>query len=821
MNLIQTGLFLTVALSMPRCARTQEILYVDQNAESPVPDGSSWCRAYPRVSDALTAVTPGSTTTIRVAGGSYLPDPGALADPRDATFQLVSGVTIEGSYAGCGAPRPDERDAIGHPTILSGDLHGDDLSTGNKDDNVYHVLTADHLEEPIVLDGLTITAGNASDLSGRAFGGGIYIEGGVTTLRNCRFAGNAGDAGGAVANIMGSTTATNCTFSGNAAANDGGAAFNDLSVLTLLNCTLVGNTARTGAGIRNYTGVMLELSNCILWGNVASGSTSEAAQIENTASSTTVDYSCIQDWTGTFGGIGNTGADPLFVDADGEDDLYGTVDDNLRLREESPCVDVGTPQGAPSTDLDGFARPCGDGVDMGAYENGECREPGPAPLDRSLAVAWNDAAGGSGMLRAMRTRPPWDFTSPSLPIGRDSILRFAGEKIYAVSPVDDTITVVVSDTWMIERTHSLQEGSQPLDIAVVSPETAYVTRRMATHLLRLDLLTGASEEVVDLGVFADADGIPDLGTMAVHEGRLFVQVRRRNLSGPGQFAPPAYLAVIDVASGEIVDVDPATPGVQAIQLAGTAPKLKMQIVPPARRLFVNASGQLFDQGGIEVIDLDILQSLGLAVRESDGRTGADLGGFVLTDPERGFLVYTTDLVLSSHLESFTVTGGADPEPAFHTVVDYLAPTLEYNEQDDTIFFPSSGSGGNGVDVFDAGTGRRLTPGVTPTNGPPTDLLLLGNATPEFVRGDADASGDTDLSDSVSILNHLFLGEGEPQCLDAADTDDTGVVDITDAVYLLQFLFLGGPSPEDPFGACGVDRTIDTLTCESFQPCEEA
>lgn len=820
MNPIQTTLLLTMAL-MPSAARTQEILYVDQNAKSPAPDGSSWCRAYPRISDALTAVTPGSTTTIRVAEGRYLPDSNGLADPRDATFQLLSGVTIEGSYAGCGAPHPDERDLVGHPTILSGDLHGDDVSTGNKDDNVYHVLTADHLEEPIVLDGLTIAAGNANGLSERAFGGGIYIEGGVTTLRNCRFPGNAAEAGGAVANIMGSTTATNCAFSGNAAANDGGAFFNDLSTLTLFNCTLVANTARTGGGIRNYTGVMLELTNCILWGNVASGSTSEAAQIENTASSTTVDYSCIQEWSGAFGGIGNTGTDPLFVDADGEDDVYGTVDDNPRLREESPCIDVGTPQGAPSADLDGYARPCGDGVDMGAYENGECREPQPVPFSHSLAVAWNDADSGSGMLRAMRTRPPWDFTSPSLPIGRHSVLRFAGERIYAVSQVDDTITVIVPDTWSIERTYALEDDSQPLDIAVVSAEAAYVTRRLATHLLRLDLLTGASQEFVDLGVFADADGIPDLGTMAVHEGRLFVQIRRLNLSEPGHFEPPAYLAVVDVASGEIVDVDPATAGIQAIQLAGTAPKLKMQIAPQARRLFVNASGQLFDRGGIEVIDLDILQSLGLAVRESDGRTGADLGGFVLASPERGFLVYTTDLVLSSHLESFTVTGGADPEPAIHTVVDYLAPTLEFNEQDDTIFFPSSGSGGDGVDVFDAGTGRRLTTEVTSTNGPPTDLLLLRNATQKFVRGDTDASGDIDLSDSLSILEHLFLGEHEPQCLDAADPDDSGNVDISDVIYLLQFLFLGGPSPADPFGACGIDPTMDTLTCESFDPCDGA
>jgi 7,8-dihydropterin-6-yl-methyl-4-(beta-D-ribofuranosyl)aminobenzene 5'-phosphate synthase len=42
------------------------------------------------------------------------------------------------------------------------------------------------------------------------------------------------------------------------------------------------------------------------------------------------------------------------------------------LESGSPCVDTGTAGGAPTTDIEGFARPCGNGVDMGAYERGQC-----------------------------------------------------------------------------------------------------------------------------------------------------------------------------------------------------------------------------------------------------------------------------------------------------------------------------------------------------------------------------------------------------------------------------------------------------------------
>jgi len=93
--------------------------------------------------------------------------------------------------------------------------------------------------------------------------------------------------------------------------------------------------------------------------------------------------------------------------------------------------------------------------------------------------------------------------------------------------------------------------------------------------------------------------------------------------------------------------------------------------------------------------------------------------------------------------------------------------------------------------------------------------------PIFRRGDADQNGMLQLTDAINILGFLFLGNAEPECLDAADIDDNSLVQLTDAIFGLNFLFTGGAEPVAPGPhECGEDGTPDDgLGCESYSACD--
>ena len=94
----------------------------------------------------------------------------------------------------------------------------------------------------------------------------------------------------------------------------------------------------------------------------------------------------------------------------------------------------------------------------------------------------------------------------------------------------------------------------------------------------------------------------------------------------------------------------------------------------------------------------------------------------MVTPERGYLVYTTDLTVSSHLNEFTLADGPAPLAVF-TTVDFLAPALIFDAVGGRMFFANSRSFEPGVRVFDA-NGQQLTANPVATGGQPSDLALI-------------------------------------------------------------------------------------------------
>ena len=267
------------------------------------------------------------------------------------------------------------------------------------------------------------------------FGGGMCNDHESSpTLTDCTFIGNSADQGAGMRNFGEcSPTLTNCTFIGNHAFSRGGGLCNrEASNPTLTNCRIINNTAGgvvwgSGGGMYNRSSCNPMLINCIITLNTAKGGGSEGGGICNynyrpNSSLTLINctfarniassgnalacdskdrsfptilrvINCIiwdsgnQIWNddgspieitysdvqGGWPGQGNINTNPLFVDADGADNIFGTEDDDLRLLPDSPCIDAGDNTAVPvsaAIDLDGNPRIINGTVDMGAYEGG-------------------------------------------------------------------------------------------------------------------------------------------------------------------------------------------------------------------------------------------------------------------------------------------------------------------------------------------------------------------------------------------------------------------------------------------------------------------
>lgn len=222
-------------------------------------DGLSWTNAFTNIQDALAVIPAGGE--IWIAKGVYTPGLSV-----DDTFQLLDEVGLYGGFAATENVLP-QRDWVDNLTVLSGDISGDDITDPNGvvtdtvnliGDNSCHVITAIGIDDSAVLDGFTVSGGQAGVhlypcpvMSGA----GMYNDSSSPIVKNVNFAGNAGGtAGGGMANENGSDPLlNNVAFFGNSASTNGGAMWNHQSSPMLINVDFTGNdTSYHGGGISNY-----------------------------------------------------------------------------------------------------------------------------------------------------------------------------------------------------------------------------------------------------------------------------------------------------------------------------------------------------------------------------------------------------------------------------------------------------------------------------------------------------------------------------------------------------------------------------------------
>jgi hypothetical protein len=418
-------------------------LFVDSSLASGLSDGTTWANAFrgaDALQDALAAAVAGDD--IFVKQGTYKPTSGAV---RSVSFQLKSQVSLYGGFLG-GEASPAERPPAGSaPSMLSGDLAGDDAS-GLVNDNSYHVINASGSGATAVLDGFVVSGGNANGSGNNNKGGGILcISGSSPTVRQCLFAGNRCTFGGGAGYINNSAPSfTDCSFESNSGGSFGGAfdiatagavrfdrcffsgnsaaragaleifSSNGPQVVNcvfvdnlatggsgggglwigsggntkVLNCTIVGNrsTSQTVGGLRVQSAAAVTVVNCILWDNEGPGG---AQNPNNQIGGTSQATYCVVE--GGISGTGNSAADPQFTSP-----LAG----DFSLASGSAAIDAGQNSAVPAgitLDYSGAPRFVDDGstvdtgsgsaplVDIGAFE--------ATGLQTILAYCFGDGSG--------------------------------------------------------------------------------------------------------------------------------------------------------------------------------------------------------------------------------------------------------------------------------------------------------------------------------------------------------------------------------------------------------------------------------------------
>jgi predicted outer membrane repeat protein len=297
------------------------------------------------------------------------------------------------------------------------------------------------------IDGFTIKNGNAT------FGGAICLDNAAATIKNCVFDSNqTTGSGGAIYCKTQAALISNCAFSWNVSGGKGGAAYFDGSAGSLVkNCEFTGNEANNGGalgangssisvescrfiinlahtegGAGYASGTAITFTNILLLNNYANVNFSDLRTVDSSGSVTmkqmTIAYgtasggvSCkfecpatlinniVQGtivWTQTMTANNNCTTTDLSSCGNGNITAYPQITTDGYLEAGSPCIDAGLANGAPAADLDGIARPSGNGIDIGCYEykdsNGDGIPDGaasaapPASARDQDGDGWND-----------------------------------------------------------------------------------------------------------------------------------------------------------------------------------------------------------------------------------------------------------------------------------------------------------------------------------------------------------------------------------------------------------------------------------------------
>jgi hypothetical protein len=306
----------------------------------------------------------------------------------------------------------------------------------------------------------------------------------------------------------------------------------------------------------------------------------------------------------------------------------------------------------------------------------------------------------------------------------DAVVRYYQGRIYIVNRLgqDNVLILDESDPRTPVLQFSTGNGTNPHDIEFASPTKAYISRYDDTQVLIVNPQDGSELGTIDLGAFADSDGLPEMSQMALVGNRLYIACQVQDRDNGFAPAPQGLLVVVDIATDQLVDMDPAQDGIQAWSLTGGNPT---SVIAAGNSLVIaEISGFGDTAGGIEVLDLASETSRGLVVSEVN--LGGDINSLTLADAGRGYAV-VTDANFANFVRPFDLGTGQVSAPLENHSTGFT-PSLAvdgnrlYVADRGTFSDPDAG----GLLIYDTAT-NQLVAGPIATGLPPNDIAVLSDA----------------------------------------------------------------------------------------------
>ena len=302
------------------------------------------------------------------------------------------------------------------------------------------------------------------------------------------------------------------------------------------------------------------------------------------------------------------------------------------------------------------------------------------------------------------------------PVHTDAVVRWYNGKVYVVNRAgQDNIQVMdPALNYAVVGNHSTGNGSNPYDIVFVSSTKAYIPRYNEQRLLVMNPGTGATITTIDLSAFADADGIPEMARAIRVQRWLFVAVQR--LDRNNFYAPTdsSQVVVIDTQTDQVVDADPAHPGVQGIVLPVQNPITDFSFDRVSSRLLIGCSGALFAlDGGVAAIDPVFFENLGLTI--SEAQLGGEITDIEWMNATRSFAI-VSDPSFNTRLIAWNDVTNTASAPIF-SPGGYSLTDVAGNDLGELYVCHSNLGGAYGLYVFRASDGAFLA-GPLDTGLPP-------------------------------------------------------------------------------------------------------